>query len=81
MKCKYCNSEILIVKENGPHNSLYCYDCKKFQKHLSKKEMKLKFTERIEPFIIKEKVKFDTHAEYQELKEPSPYDDDIPWEE
>ena len=46
MKCKKCNSQNLIVKEeyfkngSGPHRRLICADCLAFQKFMKKTEAK-----------------------------------------
>lgn len=40
MKCIYCDSLNLSIRHNGPHAELFCIDCLKFQKFLSRKDVK-----------------------------------------
>ena len=40
MICKHCKSENLVVVKSGMHNKLVCGDCLKFQKFLSKEDLK-----------------------------------------
>lgn len=41
MKCKKCGSENLKLRNNGPHQELYCGDCLTFQQFLGKKQAEL----------------------------------------
>ena len=41
LNCKYCDCQVGIIQDNGPHKELICNACKKHLKFLSKKESTL----------------------------------------
>ncbi len=41
MKCNKCNSEKLFVKIEGSRRGLYCSECGKWQKWITKEELRV----------------------------------------
>lgn len=68
MKCPDCGCEVFEEKKVGPHIGKYCAKCGKWIKWIPKKEAHLDIPD----------------DEYNQPKEPNPYDgdyfeDDLPW--
>jgi len=74
LTCSNCGCTTFERKQKGPHIGAYCLECGTWIKWLPKTSNSPKMQE---SDGLYERV--DLYQ--QELKEPSPYDGDMPWEE